>query len=66
MSFFGIAQNPDYFTRPLDFCPERFLPDPPAEFRDDNHEAYHPFSLGAYNVSSTIAGGVHLAETELT
>ncbi|PWY67718.1 cytochrome P450 [Aspergillus eucalypticola CBS 122712] len=49
MSFFGIAQNPDYFTRPLDFCPERFLSDPPAEFLDDNHEAYHPFSLGAYN-----------------
>lgn len=51
MSFFGIAQNPDYFTRPLDFCPERFMPDPPAEFLGDNHEAYHPFSLGAYNVS---------------
>ncbi|KAL4958020.1 cytochrome P450 [Aspergillus filifer] len=49
MSFPGIAQNPDYFTRPLDFCPERFLPNPPAEFLDDNHEAYHPFSLGAYN-----------------
>ena len=57
MSFFGIAQNPDYFTRPLDFCPERFLPDPPAEFRDDNHEAYHPFRLGAYNVISAITGG---------
>lgn len=49
MSFFGIAQNPDYFTRPMDFCPERFMPDPPAEFLGDNHEAYHPFSLGAYN-----------------
>ncbi|KAJ5909051.1 cytochrome P450 [Penicillium taxi] len=49
MSFFGIAHNPDYFTRPLEFCPERFLPDPPAEFLDDNHEAYHPFSLGAFS-----------------
>jgi cytochrome P450 len=53
MSFPGIAQNPDYFTRPGDFCPERFLPNPPAEFLDDNHEAYHPFSLGAYNVSNS-------------
>ncbi|KAK2878179.1 hypothetical protein FQN49_001082 [Arthroderma sp. PD_2] len=49
MSFFGIAQNPDYFTRPGHFCPERFMPNPPAEFANDNHEPFHPFSIGAYN-----------------
>ncbi|ROW15980.1 hypothetical protein VPNG_02629 [Cytospora leucostoma] len=49
MSFFGIGQNPAYFHRPSEFCPERFMPDPPAEFKGENHEAYHPFSIGAYN-----------------
>ena len=50
MSFFGIGQNPAYFHRPGEFRPERFMPDPPAEFKGENHDAYHPFSIGAYNV----------------
>lgn len=54
MSFFGIGQNPDYFHRPSEFCPERFMPDPPAEFKGENHEAYHPFSIGAYNVRTPL------------
>ncbi|KAI0381627.1 cytochrome P450 [Hypomontagnella monticulosa] len=49
ISFFGIAQNPAYFHRPDDFCPERFVPNPSAEFASENHEPFHPFSIGAYN-----------------
>ncbi|KAK7749684.1 hypothetical protein SLS53_000263 [Cytospora paraplurivora] len=49
MSFFGIGQNPACFHRPSEFRPERFMPNPPAEFKGENHEAYHPFSIGAYN-----------------
>jgi len=33
MSFYGISQNAAYFHRPGDFCPERFMPNPPAEFQ---------------------------------
>lgn len=50
MSLRGIALSPDYFHRPYDFCPERFLANPPAEFKNEDHKPYHPFSVGAYNV----------------
>ncbi|KIA75840.1 cytochrome P450 [Aspergillus ustus] len=49
MSLRGIALSPEYFHRAYDFCPERFLANPPAEFKNENHKPYHPFSVGAYN-----------------
>lgn len=55
MSFYGIGQNSAYFHRPGEFRPERFMPGPPSEFKNDNHEAYHPFSIGAYNVRTNPA-----------
>ncbi|GKZ73328.1 hypothetical protein AnigIFM50267_010012 [Aspergillus niger] len=49
MSLRGIALSSDYFRRAYDFCPERFLANPPEEFKNENHRPYHPFSVGAYN-----------------
>ncbi|KAL4769266.1 hypothetical protein BDW60DRAFT_195540 [Aspergillus nidulans var. acristatus] len=56
MSLRGIALSPDYFHRAYDFCPERFLANPPAEFKNEDHKPYHPFSVGACNVSLYITG----------
>lgn len=34
------------FTRPEEFIPERWLPNAPAEFRDDKREVLQPFMVG--------------------
>ena len=34
------------FTRPEEFVPERWLPDAPAEFKDDKREVVQPFMVG--------------------
>jgi cytochrome P450 len=34
------------FARPTEFIPERWMPDAPAEFRNDKREALQPFMVG--------------------
>lgn len=35
----------------MDFCPERFMCDKPAEFKNDIMTGFRPFSTGTMNVS---------------
>jgi cytochrome P450 len=37
------------FARAGDFCPERWLDNPPAEFAHDRRDVYQPFSFGPRN-----------------
>ena len=39
-------RDPKHFNQPDCFHPERFLPNPPAEFADDDKQALQPFSHG--------------------
>jgi cytochrome P450 len=41
--------DPANFADPEVFAPERFLPDPPAKYMNDNKEALQPFSVGPRN-----------------
>lgn len=43
----AISHNPDHWTKPMEFHPERFLGDP--EFKDDKLDAMQPFSVGPRN-----------------
>ncbi|CAH0043516.1 unnamed protein product [Clonostachys solani] len=50
ISYFSAARSPRYFTKPLEFRPERWLPpDHPSfnpKYGDDNLKASKPFSQG--------------------
>lgn len=37
------------FSRPNEFLPERYLPDAPEEFKNDNRKGHQPFSIGPRN-----------------
>jgi cytochrome P450 len=37
------------FHQPMTFAPERWLPDAPVQFANDNREAFQPFSVGPRN-----------------
>ncbi|KAF3015244.1 hypothetical protein E8E14_001181 [Neopestalotiopsis sp. 37M] len=43
----AISHNPDHWTKPMEFHPERFLGDP--NFKDDKLDAMQPFSVGPRN-----------------
>jgi hypothetical protein len=46
----GIHRRPDLFPMPLEFRPERFLPDPPAPFPNPvPKDAWRPFEKGPRN-----------------
>jgi cytochrome P450 len=47
LATYRSAEN---FYRPLEFLPERWLPDAPKEFQNDDKAAFQPFSQGEYNV----------------
>ena len=49
MQKYATSYDPANFARPEAFVPERWLPNPPAEFANDNREAHAPFSLGPRN-----------------
>ena len=57
-----IAYNSPYnFARPLEFLPERWLPDRPQEFANDNPDnVFQPFSAGPRNCI-----GMNLATAEM-
>ena len=48
---FCVARDPELFTRPTEFVPERWLPEGqrPKEFANDKRDASQPFSIGTYN-----------------
>ena len=46
----GIHRRPDLFPKPLEFHPERFMPDPPAPFPNPvPKDAWRPFEKGPRN-----------------
>jgi len=59
---FPAFRSPLNFTRPDDFLPERFLPDKPDEFAQDNLDAFHPFNIGRHTCLGQRLG---LAEVRL-
>ena len=50
------------FFRPLEFLPERYLADPPEEFKNDKRKGHQPFSVGPRNC---IGKNLALAEIRL-
>lgn len=46
-----MFQDPKHFARPEEFCPERWMPDAPQEFRHDVKACFKPFGMGTMNVS---------------
>lgn len=46
MNLWAAHRDPANFHRPLDFIPERWLKDAPAEFDGDDRTVFKPFSLG--------------------
>lgn len=40
------GRSASLFHRPNDFCPDRYLPNPPDQFKDDKRKAYQPFTVG--------------------
>ncbi|KAF2656827.1 cytochrome P450 [Lophiostoma macrostomum CBS 122681] len=46
---YSTSYDPTNFTRPESFVPERWLPNPPVEFANDDRNAHAPFSLGPRN-----------------
>lgn len=50
------GRSPTHFFRPEEFLPERYLPDPPEEFKNDNLKSYQVFSLEPRNfIGKTMA-----------
>ncbi|KGO37620.1 Cytochrome P450, E-class, group I [Penicillium expansum] len=49
ISMMGACLDPKNFHREREFCPERWLDDAPAEFRDDKKAVYQPWSMGTRN-----------------
>ncbi|KAJ8132386.1 hypothetical protein O1611_g1238 [Lasiodiplodia mahajangana] len=45
VNIYAIHHNEDYFPRPFDYIPERWLPDCP-EYQTTNRNAFIPFSVG--------------------
>lgn len=45
----AACHHPQNFHRPEEFLPERWLPNPPAEFANDDRGAFQPFSAGNRN-----------------
>lgn len=43
------GHSAENFFRPNDFLPERYLADPPKEFKNDKRKSYRPFSFGPRN-----------------
>jgi cytochrome P450 len=46
MNLWAAHRDPINFHRPLEFIPERWLKDAPAEFDGDDRAVFKPFSLG--------------------
>lgn len=47
VSTYSLHHNPEYFSDPFSFKPERWLEDMPEAKRTTMREAFNPFSLGA-------------------
>jgi cytochrome P450 len=47
--FYASHSSTMNFSRPLEFHPERWLPDPPPEFKNDSKGSLQPFSAGPRN-----------------
>ncbi|KAI8624412.1 isotrichodermin C-15 hydroxylase [Xylariaceae sp. FL1651] len=46
MNLWAAGRDPANWHRPLEFLPERWARDAPAEFRDDDRDSFRPFSYG--------------------
>lgn len=46
MNLWAAHRGPDNFHRPMEFIPERWLKDAPAEFDGDDRAVFKPFSYG--------------------
>jgi len=49
INIWAANRSTSNFHRPTEFLPERWLKDPPVEFREDRRSVLNPFSIGSRN-----------------